>query len=187
MFDDRDRPSRDPEPSGPGSPSAARAARRTALQRGSPVKEALRMDARARARIDSAAITVDAYQLRGSLAAFDTKENPRSTIAACPLRRRLDAVLDQDALEGVSPDLVAERCERSLDPRVAPRRILGSHPNNQRRRAVACPRTPRTPLLRVPVSPDDEATVPPQHRVGRDHRRVLAELLSAEIRCSSSR
>ena len=96
------------------------------------------------------------------------------------LGRGLDAVFQEDALDGVPADLVAEGPKRPLEPGVAPGDVLFGHPNDERGDPIPRPRTPGPPLGRLALRPSNEAAVPSQHRVRGDHDRVLGELLPAE-------
>ena len=74
---------------------------------------------------------------------------------------------------------MAEVLERALDPRVAPARIVGGHPDHQAPDFHLYSGSPK-PRRRVRPLPRDQLAVPSENRVRRDDRRNLRENPSAE-------
>ena len=69
---------------------------------------------------------------------------------------------------------MAHVLQRALDPRVAPRRIVCSHPYHERTDERLQPEAARTGAAVGPL-PRDQHPVPPKHGVGRHERRDSAQ------------
>ena len=104
--------------------------------------------------------------------------------ALTPLGGRVDPVVLQDPLHRVPGDLVTEVGQRTLDPRVAPLRILARHPHHEvsdlsERHRAASPSS-RTAVVLL----GDQPPVPAEDRVRGDdtghlHQCAPAKLLAA--------
>jgi hypothetical protein len=86
-----------------------------------------------------------------------------------------EAVPNQDPLDGVAADLMAEVTQRPDQPRVPPRRVRGRHPDDQLFHLDGDGRTPEPAARRAVVLAGDQLAVPAQDRVRRDQARKLAE------------
>jgi len=96
---------------------------------------------------------------------------------ALPSRR--NAMHAQHACDRRATHAVPNVLQRTLNPCVAPRRILGCHSNDQG--SEVCPKTTMA-RTRASVGPfaRDQFTVPANNRVWRDDRRHLREQLTPQ-------
>jgi hypothetical protein len=98
-----------------------------------------------------------------------------------PERSRLDAVLSEDALDGGPSEVEAQILECATKPRVAPRRILARHRQQQRDLVASGGWTALAPAGTTPVVlRGDLLAVPPKDGLRRRERCHLCQKLSAE-------
>jgi hypothetical protein len=91
-----------------------------------------------------------------------------------PVRHGRKAVRFQDPGNRRSADAVPEVCQRALNPRIAPRRVLRHHAHDQPADLPEHASTARR-RLRVCPLPRDQVPVPTQQRIGGDDRGDLAQ------------
>jgi hypothetical protein len=96
-----------------------------------------------------------------------------------PLTARRNTLFPQDLGDCRSGHPMAEVLERALDPRVAPARIVGRHPDRETAYLHLHAGSPRPRRRARPLS-RDQRTVPPENRVRRDDRRDFRENPTAE-------
>src|SRR2546430_11040033 len=88
-------------------------------------------------------------------------------VAPLPGRGRIDALLLEDALDRVPPQFVAYVLERSTQSRIAPTRVLPSHPHQQADDAGHGARSPRPAFGAAIVLLRHQFAVPTQDRIWR--------------------
>ena len=96
-------------------------------------------------------------------------------------RRRIDSVLNQDLLDRVSTNLESQVVECSLDPGVAPPRIVASQLDDQVFDFRGLPRAPRSVLLAAVVLLRDELPVPSKQRIRCDESFDLEKLAAPQL------
>ncbi|MBC7974970.1 MAG: hypothetical protein H7138_08295 [Myxococcales bacterium] len=101
-------------------------------------------------------------------------------IGCAALGSGIQAILEEDALDRVSPELVAEVAERATDPRVAPARVLGGELNDQALQRRGGAGAAALSFSGAVVFLGDELAVPAQDGVGRDQSGELFQRTSAD-------
>jgi hypothetical protein len=89
-------------------------------------------------------------------------------LEAEPATDRIDSVLSEHALDCVSTDFVAEVHQRAANARVAPTRILESHPDDEALDFAVDSRTPRQPLGAAVVLLRNQLAIPVVAALARD-------------------
>jgi len=84
------------------------------------------------------------------------------------LRCRLDAAVLEDRFDRVAGNLVADALQPAADPSVAPRRVLGRHPHDERRNVRLRARTTGASRVRAVVFLGHKAPIPTQDRLRCD-------------------
>lgn len=93
------------------------------------------------------------------------KRAPGATAAT--LGRRIDASIAEDALDGAAREVMAEVVESASNTRVAPRRIVPSHAQDERRQVRLRYGAPRAAPTAPIVLASHELSVPAQQRITR--------------------
>src|SRR2546427_70979 len=102
-------------------------------------------------------------------------------VASLPRRGRIDTLLLQATLDRVPPQFVAYVLERSTQSRVAPTRVLPSHPHQQTDNAGHGARSPRPAFGAAIVLLRHQFAVPTQDRIRCRHRGNLTKSPAAEL------
>jgi hypothetical protein len=89
-------------------------------------------------------------------------------------------VVQQDPLDGVPADLVTDMPKGVPESRVAPRRVVVGHADDQLGDRLLGPRSTGASLLRAVVLFRDEPSIPAEDRVGRDNAGYPPKRLSSE-------
>jgi hypothetical protein len=103
---------------------------------------------------------------------------PRHPLAS--RRRGFKAVLEEDALDGVAAESVAEIAQRSSNPGVAPARVARGEPDDELPYAVRTGGATRFASSSAVILPGDELTVPAQNRVRCHQSGDLVQHASAQ-------
>src|SRR5882762_413181 len=102
-------------------------------------------------------------------------------VAPLPRRGRIDTLLLEDTLDRVPPQFVAYVLERSTQSRIAPTRVLPSHPHQQADDAGHAARSPRPAFGAAIVLLRHQFAVPTQDRIWRRHRGNLTKSPASEL------
>src|SRR5882762_3540918 len=102
-------------------------------------------------------------------------------VAPLPRRGRIDTLLLEDTLDRVPPQFVAYVLERSTQSRIAPTRVLPSHPHQQADDAGHGARSPRPAFGAAIVLLRHQFAVPTQDRIRRRHRGNLINSPASEL------
>src|SRR6267378_3281267 len=108
-------------------------------------------------------------------------DEPLPRVAPLPRRGRIDTLLLEDTLDRVPPQFVAYVLERSTQSRIAPTRVLPSHPHQQADDAGHGARSPRPAFGAAIVLLRHQFAVPTQDRIWRRHRGNLTKSPASEL------
>src|SRR4051794_32337480 len=109
-----------------------------------------------------------------------TQERAPGT-AVATFGRRGHAGLEQDALDCVAPDVVAEVVQCTADTRVAPGRIVLGHAQHELDDVGLSTGASAVALRAAVILARDQPTAPAQQRVGCDQGVELPERLASEL------
>jgi hypothetical protein len=104
---------------------------------------------------------------------------PRSSLAS--FGRRVDAGFEENALDGVAPDVMAEVAERAADARVAPAAVFTRHSKHELDDVCSSTRLVRPAPAGAVVLLSVEPAVPAQQRIPRHQRVELRERFAPEL------